>query len=74
MTSRMFVVPARIMVRRSKPKRDAAVRRCAVFERIEQEAETLPGLLRRHAQRGEQPRLHFRVVNTDAAAAALRSR
>src|SRR5438552_2697244 len=52
-------------------QRDAAVRRSAELERIEQEAEALAGLLGTHAERAEQVALHLRIVNTNASAADL---
>ena len=45
------------------------MRRRSIFEGVEQEAEPLPRLLRRHAQDAEDLGLDFRIVNTDAAAA-----
>src|SRR3712207_7580765 len=48
------------------PRRDPAVRRRAVPERAQQEAELLLGDLGRDAERGEHPLLELRVVDTDA--------
>src|SRR4051812_22641761 len=56
-----------------EPEGDAPVRRRAVFERLQEEAEPRPRLLLRNAEPAKDPRLQRRVVNTDAAAADLRS-
>ena len=50
---------------------DAAVRRRAELERVEEEAELLPRLLLGDAQRGEDLGLHLRIVEADAPAADL---
>ena len=50
---------------------DAAVRRRAVLERLQQEAELVPGLLLGDAEHLEHPLLHVRAVNTDGAATDL---
>src|SRR6266700_5464636 len=50
-------------------ERDAAVRRRAVFERLEEEPEAEPGLLLADVQQREDAALHPRVVDADAAAA-----
>ena len=58
MTSRIESAPASSMQIRSQPKRDAAVRRRAVLERLEQEAELVLRLLRGDAEQVEDPALH----------------
>ena len=55
------------------PERDAAVRRRAVAQRLEQEAEARLGLLVGDAERVEHLLLDVRVVDTDRAAADLRA-
>src|SRR5690349_16298918 len=52
-------------------KRDTAVRRCARFERIEQETESMLCLFFADTQQTEHPSLHGRVVDADAATAEL---
>ena len=72
MTSRMFVV--RALHHRQAVQAQRRCRACggaAHAQGVEQKAEALFGLLGCHPQDGEQARLHFRVVNTDGAAAAL---
>ena len=56
---------------RSSAVGDAAVRRRAVAQRLEQEAEARLGLLGVDAERGEDLLLHVGVVDTDRAAAEL---
>src|SRR2546430_4555334 len=51
--------------------REATVRRRAVTESVEQETESSLGVLARHAQPAEDPLLHFRIVDPDAARAEL---
>ena len=53
------------------PVGDAAVRRRAVAQRLEQEAEARLGLLRVDPERGEDLLLHLGVADTDRAAAHL---
>ena len=71
MTSRIDDSPASSATMRSRPERDAAVRRRAVLERLEEEAEPRLRLLVADAQPPEHPRLQRRVVDSDAAAADL---
>ena len=52
-------------------ERDAAVRRRAVLERLEEEPESQLRLLLADVEQREDPALQRRVVNTDAAAADL---
>src|SRR6187402_1605516 len=52
-------------------ERQAAVRRRAVLERFEEEAEAILRVLVRHAQQPEHLGLRVAVVDTDAAAAQL---
>src|ERR1044072_5011318 len=47
------------------------MRRCAVFERIQEEAEARACRLARHAERLEDQVLHIAAMNTDRAAADL---
>jgi len=56
---------------RSRPRGDAAVRRRAVGERVEEEAEALAGLFIREAKGLEQARLDILAMNSDAAGAEL---
>ena len=50
---------------------DAAVRRRAVLQGVEEEAETFVGLFVRHAERAEDLGLHVLAVDTDGAGAKL---
>ncbi len=52
-------------------KGDAAVRGCAVLQRVQQEAKALLGLLGVEADDVEDPLLHLSRVDTDRAAADL---
>ena len=65
-TSRMLSSPARIATSRSRPTAKPAVRRRAVAERPEQEAEALLGLLVGDAERLEDAALDVRAVDPDA--------
>src|SRR4051812_9813101 len=56
-----------------QPEGDAAVRRRAVLERLEEEAEAELRLLLGNAEPAENPRLERRVVDSDTAAADFRS-
>src|SRR4051794_11146820 len=55
-----------------QPERDAAVRRRAVLERLEEETEAELRLLLGNAEPAEDPRLQRRVVDSNAAAADFR--
>ena len=50
---------------------DAAVRRCAVLERVEEEAEAGLGFFVRHTQRAEDLGLDVLAMDTDGAGAEL---
>ena len=54
-----------------EPERDAAVRRRAVFQRVQQEAEAAARFFVAEAERGEDLRLHVAAMNTDRARAQL---
>src|SRR6185503_7344654 len=56
-----------------EPERNAAVRRGAVLERLEEEAKPELRVLFRNPERAEDPRLDCRAVDSDAAAANLRA-
>ena len=71
MTSRIESLPDEQHADAVPAERDAAVRRRAVLERLEQEAELVLRLLRRDAEQVEDPALHVGAVDTDAAAADL---
>ena len=70
-TSRIDSRPARIATIRSMPKRDAAVRRRAVAQRVEQEAEARLRLLLGDAEHVEDLLLDLGAVDTDRPAADL---
>ena len=74
MTSRMFSSPARIATRRSMPKAEAAVRRGAVLERVEEEAEPLLRLLVADAEEAEDARLQLGLVDPDGTRTRAPSR
>ena len=71
-TSRIESAPAQALDEAVEPVGDAAVRRRAVAQRLEQEAEALLGLLgRRSRARANTRRCTSRVGDTDRAAAEL---
>ena len=71
MTSRMDGSPARSSDQAVQAERDAAVRRRAVLERVEEEAEPQLRVLVADAEQRKIALLKRRVVDTDAAAADL---
>ena len=74
MTSRIDALAGEHRDDTVEPERDAAVRRRAVLERLEEEAEAQLRLLVADAEPLEDARLQRGVVDSDAAAADLRSR
>ena len=71
MTSRIESVPDEQRADAVPAERDAAVRRRAVAERVEQEAELLLRLVLGQAHHREHPLLHVAAVDTDRPAADL---
>ena len=71
MTSRIESAPSSSVHDPVQAERDAAVRRRAVPERVEQEAELALGLLLGEPDRVEDPLLHVAAVDTDRSAADL---
>ena len=71
MTSRIDGSPAIRATTRSMPEREAAVRRRAVAQRVQQEAEARLGLLGVDAEDVEHLLLDLGLVDTDRAAADL---
>src|SRR5579871_5529790 len=52
-----------------EPEGDSTMWRRAIFQSVEQEEETAPSLFIRHAERGEDLRLHVAAMNTNRAGA-----
>ena len=71
MTSRIDDSPGQQRADAIEPERQAAVRRRAVFERLEKEPESVARFLVGHAEQAEDLGLRLAVVDTDAAAAQL---